>query len=112
MSLKSSEESRQEIADLASSWSCFTINGHGTYLGFAIGPERESHSWDKAVVKMRDRAKVWRAIGGGMLVSINAYRMYVFPLAGFLLQLENLPLLGTTFNGSFVPRFFLGLEVG
>ena len=89
--LKSTDESRLEISDPASSWSCFTINGHGTYLGFAIGPERDSHSWDKAVVKMRDRAKVWRAIGGGMLVSISAYRMYVSPLAGFLLQLENLP---------------------
>ena len=91
LTLKSKEESRQELSDFAPSWSCFSIEGHATYLGFAVGPNRGQHSWDKALQKMLDRARVWRAIGCGMLISINAYRMYIFPLACFLLQLENLP---------------------
>ena len=86
LALKSEEESRQELVDFAPSWSCFAIEGHATYLGFAVGPTRGQHSWDKALQKMLDRARVWRAIGGGMLISINAYRMYIFPLACFLLQ--------------------------
>ena len=32
-----------------------------------------------------------RGIGGGILVTLIALRMYVFPLAGFLSQLEELP---------------------
>ena len=91
LTLKSEEESRQELFDFAPSWSCFAIAGHATYLGFAVGPTRGQHSWDKALQKMLDRARVWRAIGSGMLTSIKAYRMFIFPLACFLLQLENLP---------------------
>ena len=33
----------------------------------------------------------WKRIGGGMLVSMAALRMYILPLAGFLIQLEELP---------------------
>ena len=79
LTLKSEEESRQELADFAPSWSCFAIEGHATYLGFAVGPTRGQRSWDKALQKMLDRARVWRAIGGGMLIYINAYRMYISP---------------------------------
>eukprot|EP00959_Pyramimonas_sp_CCMP1952_P263810 5517247-Pyramimonas_sp.AAC.1 len=40
---------------------------------------------------MRKRAVAWKDIGAGMLVSIAALRIYIFPLAGFLLRLEALP---------------------
>ena len=75
----------------APTWGDFSIQSYGTYLGFALGPGSKGRSWEKALLKMQDRARIWRDIGGGFLVSLSAYRTYILPVAGFLLQLEGLP---------------------
>ena len=82
---------REDISRCAPAWSGFTIADRAKYLGFMMGPARQSHSWTSALQKMQDRAKLWRAIGGGIMVGMCAYRMYIFPLASFLIQLEGLP---------------------
>ena len=40
---------------------------------------------------MHARAAIWRGIGGGLLLSLQAYRTYILPLAGFVAQLRDLP---------------------
>ena len=40
---------------------------------------------------MQERSRVWKGIGAGMLTSLYAYKMYILPLASFLVQLEDLP---------------------
>ena len=69
------------------SWADFSISDCAKYLGFMLGPGRGHRSWTQALSKMVERAKLWRHIGGGLLVTLQAYRTYIFPLAGFLLQL-------------------------
>ena len=91
LSLRSHDEIRTDIAAVAHAWGSFCIAGCTKYLGFLLGPSRGSHAWDSAIRKMHERAKVWKGIGAGMLVSIAALKMYIYPLAGFLVQLEQLP---------------------
>ncbi|CAK0825379.1 unnamed protein product, partial [Prorocentrum cordatum] len=44
-----------------------------------------------ALDKFISRAKVWRGIGCGMMLTLLAYRTYIFPVLSFLLQLDQLP---------------------
>ena len=78
---------RQDLVAAAPTWGDLSIQSYGTYLGFALGPDRKGRSWEKALLKMQDRARIWRDIGGGFLVSLSAYRTYILPVASFLLQL-------------------------
>ena len=91
LSLLPHDQIRAAVAGAARLWAEFTLAGHAKYLGFLLGPTRASLAWDTAFTKMQERALVWKRIGGGMLVSVVAYRMYILPLAGFLAQLEELP---------------------
>ena len=91
LSLAPHDQVRAAVASAAATWGAFTVAGHAKYLGFYLGPTRGSLIWDTVFAKMQERASVWRKIGGGMLVSVAAYRMYILPLAGFLAQLEDLP---------------------
>ena len=40
---------------------------------------------------MHARAVIWRGIGGGLLLPLQAYRTYILPLAGVVAQLRDLP---------------------
>jgi len=85
------DEVRASLMHVARAWGAFKIAGHAKYLGFVLGPTRGEQAWSDAVRKMHERARVWKGIGGGMCVTLSALRVYVLPLASFLLQLEPLP---------------------
>ena len=85
------EQVRHRIAAVAPRWGAFSIAGHAKYLGFLLGPTRGDLLWDDIFRRMEERAWVWNRIGGGLLVSITAYRVYILPLAGFVAQLRDLP---------------------
>ena len=63
---------REDIIARAPSWGEFSIANVGKYLGFFLGPGRGDHPWEAAIQKMIDRANIWRTIGGGSFVSMNA----------------------------------------
>ena len=91
LSLHSHTQVRSSVAAVAKLWGEFTVSGHAKYLGFLLGPTRELLVWDPIFKKMQERALIWQRIGGGMFCSVTAYRMHILPLAGFLIQLEDLP---------------------
>ena len=72
-------------------WSDFSIKEYAKYLGFVVGLERKELSWVTPLDKFMARARTWRAIGGGLFLTILAYRTYIFPVITFLLQLDRLP---------------------
>ena len=82
---------RARLQAAAPTWGEFTVRRHATYLGFEVGPERAQSSWTKPLQKYISRARRWRAVGGGMLITILAYRVYIFPVLCFLMQLDRLP---------------------
>ena len=85
------EEERARLSAHAPSWGDFAVSVSATYLGFVIGPGRGSKTWDKAFKKYQERAQIWAAIGGGMALSLAAYRMYILPVLSFLAQLDEIP---------------------
>ena len=108
LSIKNIEDARRDILAHAPSWSNFSVTRRAIYLGFMLGPERGDASWDKAFGKMIERSKIWRDIGGGMLITLCAFRTYILPLASFLLQLENLPASWSTTEHKICTMLFPG----
>ncbi|CAK0794469.1 unnamed protein product [Prorocentrum cordatum] len=91
LSLGDLDQVRIQLHAAAPTWSDFTIRRYATYLGFAVGPERAEHSWTKPLDKFVTRARIWRDIGCGLLLTLLAYRTYIFPVLGFVLQLDRPP---------------------
>ncbi len=81
----------QAVAAVAPLWGALTIAGHAKYLGLLLAPTRGDCIWDGIFANMLERAQLWNRIGGGLLISLEAYRMYILPLAGFAAQLLDLP---------------------
>ena len=102
------QDFRANVAAVAPLWAGFTISDHTTYLGFSLGPKRGEHSWDKPLIKMLDRAKLWRSIGGGQLATLQAYKMYILSVASFILQLEELPSNWEVFENRLISLLFPG----
>ena len=85
------ERARNMLYSYAPSWGSITVAYAAKYLGFMLGPGKGTLTWTTPLRKMEDRARFWRSTGCGMLNTLLAYRVYIFPLIGFLLQLETLP---------------------
>ena len=60
---------------MAPAWGSFTIRDSAKYLGYILGPGRGELAWTDVLRKMHERARIWRGIGGGMLVSLPAIRV-------------------------------------
>ena len=91
LSIRSPDDIRTMISSAAPTWGSLTIKDNAKYLGYVLGPGRGEQAWTGVLRKMHERARIWRGVGAGMMVSLQAIRVYVFPLAGFLLQLQPLP---------------------
>ena len=85
------EAERARLCACAPAWGDFSISFSAAYLGFVLGPERQAKSWAKALRKYDERAAIWRAIGGGMALSLAAYSTYILPVVSFLAQLDDVP---------------------
>ena len=94
----SEDDLRSRISAMAPSWGAIAIKLTAKYLGFYVGPERGNLSWLAPLQKFRERCLIWRNIGPGMLHSIKAFKVYIFPVLAFVLQLECLP---ADFDASF-----------
>jgi len=82
---------RVAISRLAPAWSGISVASWARYLGFALGPGKGLHSWDKALVKYIDRSEWWGKAGYGLMLTLRAYQVYISSVLGFLCQLEPLP---------------------
>ena len=72
-------------------WNGVSIMDYGTYLGFAEGPGKGHHTWDKATRKYLDQAQLWGNQGTGLFCATAAYNTYVSTILAFVGQLENAP---------------------
>ncbi len=84
-------EVRTCIAHNAPDWGGVTVAGAAKYLGFYVGPDRGTLSWEDPLKKFLNRAKMWGKMGIGMLLTLQSYRVYISSVLQFVAQLEPLP---------------------
>ena len=65
-----------------------SFSSHGTYLGFSVGPDRESHIWEKATDKFRARADTWKEANQGLHHACLIYNSFVSSVMSYLWQLS------------------------
>ena len=69
-------------------WSKLKVASWGRYLGFATGPGKGNHTWDKPVEKFLNRLKDWHWSLLGMHGASVIYNMFLLPVLTFVAQLE------------------------
>ena len=74
-----------------SPWFGATVDTHGRYLGFEIGPGKGVTSWIKPSQKARDRVAAWSWGELGLYYSTQVWNAMVLSLFLFVGQLEQLP---------------------
>ena len=60
-------------------------------MGFAEGPGRDDHSWDKPLSKYRSLVGMWRSAALGMHYSARVYNTFVLSTLAFVWQLSDIP---------------------
>ena len=83
---------RIQIGEQLPYWKDVAVSMWGTYLGFATGPEKENHSWDKALNKFRERIELWSWSNLGLHYAATAYNTYAMSVLSYIAQLEEPPL--------------------
>ena len=72
-------------------WSSISIATWGRYLGFALGPDKGMHSWDKPLAKYVKLLNTWRWSEVGLHGAAVIYNVFVLPVLLFVAQLEDPP---------------------
>ena len=72
-------------------WCAAEVASWSRYLGFAVGPGRGTHSWDKALPKFLSRVGMWSSQKLGMHYTAKVYNTFAFSTLAFLWQLEDVP---------------------
>jgi len=78
---------RRNLLDRCPGLGAMQVQFWGEYLGFMLGPEAGSRSWDKVGTKAKQRAWAWTACGLGLHWSVIVFNVFILSMAGFLLQL-------------------------
>lgn len=79
------------MSRLVPEWGGADIQNAAKYLGFWVGPGTNVISWKEPIRKYAEKAKEWGKLGLGMLLTLQAYRVYVSSVLQFVAQLEPLP---------------------
>ena len=85
------EQAKARIVTANTGWAPVAVSYRGTYLGFAVGPEKGDSSWDKPIQKYIDRVRTWGVVGQGLHIGIYAYNTYAASVLSFPAQLEAPP---------------------
>ena len=85
------DEVRAVVSRGAPDWVGVVIASSAKYLGFYVGPGKCDSSWKEPLRKYLARAKQWGKLGLGMLLSLQAYKVYISSVLQFVAQLEPLP---------------------
>ena len=72
-------------------WAAANFTSWALYLGFATGPGRAHHSWDRPVANLSSRIDLWPWSTLGMQFAAHAYNIFAFPVMSFVAQLERPP---------------------
>jgi len=83
------EEVQASLQSQGDPWAAIACAGWGMYLGFATGPAKANHSWDKATTSMMSRSLLWPWSSLGMQFAAYAYNIFVLSAALFVAQLED-----------------------
>ena len=73
------------------SWSDMPVVDHCKYLGFIMGPGKQSHSWDAPFKKFSESVYKWKDIPLGLFWDAKVYNMFLLPTLGYIAQLERPP---------------------
>jgi hypothetical protein len=79
------------MLEMLPGWSNVDVASWSTYLGFATGPGKGSHSCDKPLLKYVDRLGTWPWPELGLQYAATAYNTYVASVLSFVGQLEVIP---------------------
>ena len=60
-------------------------------MGFAIGPAKQAHSWEKGNAKLVERAWTWHETKSGLHLAARAYNTFGASILTYVGQLEDLP---------------------
>ena len=85
------EQHRPHLASAVPAWATVQLKHQAKYLGFVLGPTRGHLSFDQAFAKFRNRIDLWGSTDIGTNLSLLAYRVYIFPVLQFLVQLDDPP---------------------
>ena len=73
-------------------WSSVEVSWSARYLGFLVGPGKNTGSWDNARTKFQDRVRKWSSLHLGQHFNSKVYRTFCTSTLAFYWQLEELPL--------------------
>ena len=79
------------LRDTFPEWCHAQLATWSVYLGFAVGPERAAHSWDKPMSKYSKRATMWEHKRLGLHLTAQSYNTFTFSTLSFVWQLEPVP---------------------
>ena len=85
------ENVKAELARRLPAWAAVEVARWGTYLGFATGPGKQDHSWDKPLLKYQQRIAQWNWSGLGLQYAAVAYNTYAVTTLSYVSQLEAPP---------------------
>ena len=79
------------LRDVFPEWCSADVCTWSLYLGFAQGPGRASHTWDKPVAKYNARVGMWSGTALGMHYTAKVYNTFAFSTLSFVWQLTDVP---------------------
>ena len=71
------EQAKKELNSACPDSAAMDFSAWGTYLGFAVGPDRNRHIWTKAKDKFATRAIVWKESHQGLHFAATTYNVFV-----------------------------------
>ena len=75
----------------ADPWSGIEVKEWGRYLGYAVGPGRHQHSWDRPRAKFCERLRDWPWAKLGLHLAVRVFNVFLLPTLLFVAQLEDPP---------------------
>ena len=84
------EEAKHVLAQVCPAWGSFQVVGAGKYLGIWIGPTTGTTTWDKPLLKFKQRVIDWTRLRLGMPRNAFVYRVDCFSTLSFVAQLDGI----------------------
>jgi hypothetical protein len=78
---------QSRIAMVCPLWANFKVQFHGTYLGFAVGPDSPQHMWCDAIKKAKGETVKWKGLGLGLFFNILVCNVFICSIFSYIGQL-------------------------
>ena len=72
-------------------WADMPVTDHCKYLGFMMGPGKQSHSWDAPYKKFSEKVWKWKDMPLGLFWDAKIHNSFLLPTLGYIAQLETPP---------------------